>query len=584
MWGRKNKTVESKFWSGESISLKTLTSFFGQFMRILKDLFQDENPNEVCSKLTIPKVIVIGAESGGKSSLLENIIKCPIFPRNSNICTRQPIHLVLRNVTNPDDIIYKIVYQDVSYNITDKNQLMIKIQEIMSRLDNEDISSEEIHVEIHDLDLPNFEFYDLPGIRAYPAEMATKTKNLAEEYIKQPNTIILCVVPATTPRITSYLPIALIKNYNKEANTIIALTMADRVGPENIYELLIKRIINETDEFNQTEFAGCVAVINRSHVDSTTLEENDFHSNKWFTTNIINEIPEDLPKQSTELIHKNIGIGNLINNLDTLYNKFIKNNWIPQTIVELETNLERIDTQLLEDYYVDFEDINKYSLMIEILYKIYIQLKNYNVDFHYIHEHHLESNRENCVHDIPFSVILFAIKKNAYIEKLNICEIKTLPCKFQEKNEYELFTSMSDIDDDKYFNYNDIEYYIKNEINTNRFRTLIDAVEKFILDSYNSNINTYFEYDKPQYYEYYKKCILCRINPDNATNAYKGIFYDTIAVCKKEIMISDAFELDEFINLKEDQDYLNDKKKLVDELDYTDQAIQKIKNLRLQMN
>ena len=42
MWGRKNKIVESKFWSGESITIKSISSYFGKFIKILNDLSQDE--------------------------------------------------------------------------------------------------------------------------------------------------------------------------------------------------------------------------------------------------------------------------------------------------------------------------------------------------------------------------------------------------------------------------------------------------------------------------------------------------------------------------------------------------------------
>ncbi len=55
---------------------------------------------QILFKIYQSKVIVIGAESAGKSSLLENIIKYLIFPRNSNICMKQPIHFKLNTNTN----------------------------------------------------------------------------------------------------------------------------------------------------------------------------------------------------------------------------------------------------------------------------------------------------------------------------------------------------------------------------------------------------------------------------------------------------------------------------------------------------
>jgi len=145
----------------------------------------------------------------------------------------------------------------------------------MNKLKPDEISREIITITLCDLNLSNFEFIDLPEIRAYPEKMASSTIKLAEDYMLIPNTIILCVVPATTPRLTSYNPIALIKKHNMESNTIIALTMCDRVQGLNVYELIVKRIIFETDEIENNMFSGCVGVINRTHDDLISLENND---------------------------------------------------------------------------------------------------------------------------------------------------------------------------------------------------------------------------------------------------------------------------------------------------------------------
>ena len=51
----------------------------------------------------MPRIVVVGGESTGKSSLLENITKCAVFPRARDICTRMPIRLQLTNVTDAAD-------------------------------------------------------------------------------------------------------------------------------------------------------------------------------------------------------------------------------------------------------------------------------------------------------------------------------------------------------------------------------------------------------------------------------------------------------------------------------------------------
>ena len=94
-WGKVKKSVETTFWNGNSITKTTFNSLFGNFLNIIETLFHTQS-NIITDNLDIPKIIVIGAESSGKSCLLENIIKCPIFPRNQSICTKQPIHVKLK--------------------------------------------------------------------------------------------------------------------------------------------------------------------------------------------------------------------------------------------------------------------------------------------------------------------------------------------------------------------------------------------------------------------------------------------------------------------------------------------------------
>jgi hypothetical protein len=48
-----------------------------------------------------PKIVVIGDESSGKSTVLEQLMRMPLFPRKQEFCTRLPIHVRLRR-PDPD--------------------------------------------------------------------------------------------------------------------------------------------------------------------------------------------------------------------------------------------------------------------------------------------------------------------------------------------------------------------------------------------------------------------------------------------------------------------------------------------------
>src|SRR5947207_5306327 len=79
-----------KFFKGDNLMLKMQQSLFGKFLTILNDLkkFTDI---DVQSLIVLPKIIVVGGESAGKSSVLERSAGCPIFPRKIGICTKMPV-------------------------------------------------------------------------------------------------------------------------------------------------------------------------------------------------------------------------------------------------------------------------------------------------------------------------------------------------------------------------------------------------------------------------------------------------------------------------------------------------------------
>jgi GTPase SAR1 family protein len=235
MWNQKGNKVKSSFFDIFSLPKTSLKGIYGKFRSIIKDIFKNNSMNSY----EIPKVIVIGDESSGKSSLLENITGCPIFPRDTRYCTKIPIKLELKNSNKK---INKITYNGKSITVNrDKIQYEIKqLFDSIQEPNNDDI----ITVEIHDPNLIDFCFYDMPGIIAFPEHKAKRTLQLTEKYIKMDNTIIICVIPSTNTRLTSSQALALVKKNNKLNDTIIALSMVDRLQEHNIKIIKFIRFIS----------------------------------------------------------------------------------------------------------------------------------------------------------------------------------------------------------------------------------------------------------------------------------------------------------------------------------------------------
>jgi hypothetical protein len=590
MWGRKSVQIQNNFFTGISFSDKLNESFFGKFIRIIKNYINtDINiSNDIISQLQIPKVIVIGAESAGKSSLLENITKCPIFPRNSSICTKMPIHLKLNTNLNKN-IKCQLTYLG-TVHIINKNLLRNHIEDIMKTLPIDQISSDEIIIEINDELLPTFEFYDLPSIVAYPENLAKKTYELSEYYVRQNNMIIVCVIPATTPRITSYQPIGLIKKYNKESNTIIALTMSDRVQNENIVELLINRITKSTDEYDSEEFAGCVAVMNRSHKDSIQLSENDKLESDWFKYNILDCIPEDYPEEQTILLKKNITIYNLILNLDILYNNFIKSNWIPTTKNKLNHDLINIEVELfnlgdepalinknlLADFYNSYlRDIINHKIMSLCINTIHInddRSENFNIYY----------NR--LLNSLDHQILI-----NNVLEQMNEDEEEKEDEDEDKEDEFEDEEEKEDKEDEeakeliisKKF-YNNYE-----TLKIQRFEVLTKSYISSYIIEFNSKYHEHIECIKSNIMWTY--FIIISDSKHNSKLKLKISQSELSIVFKSMIneindQLNETFDIktfDEFINLTESQEFIIQRNKLNYQMQQTKLTVDQIETLNL---
>ena len=133
----------SPLFSGHNFPAQLQTSSFGLFSACLEDIA--EHLPAVSFKL--PCVIVVGGKSAGKSSLLEMITKCPIFPRHSDFCTKLPIKLRLRPAAT-------LAQKSVSIRVgSQQQQQELELSEIAARIDRlmtetDGISSQEVIVEM----------------------------------------------------------------------------------------------------------------------------------------------------------------------------------------------------------------------------------------------------------------------------------------------------------------------------------------------------------------------------------------------------------------------------------------------------
>ncbi|ARF10780.1 dynamin-like protein [Hokovirus HKV1] len=374
------KAKISQFFKGLNIIDILTKSAFGKAKEIIENLIEN-NPDEL-SKFKLPRIIAIGNESTGKSSLFEKILKCPIFPRNSIICTKAPIRLVLNSGQQKYVIRNTMPGSEKEIVLYDKQEIyknMMEINNSISPKHSDVITEHEIIIEFTEPNLPSLEFIDLPGLRAYPPDLATITTNLCKKYLSIQD-IILCVIPATVTRLTSCQPLALINELNLCQNTILALTMADRLvmseyaQEENINELLLNRILGTSDEMTYLKLKGCVAVINRTHNDTMNLEESDDMEIQCFEK-LLNNLPTEYLKDKNT-IEENITVKNLLTIINNFYVHHIQNNWKPIILEKINNDIKLINDKITElgpeiitkeviDSFIKDHAIKLYDIMVK---------------------------------------------------------------------------------------------------------------------------------------------------------------------------------------------------------------------------
>lgn len=240
-------------------------------------------------EVSVPGVVVAGAQSAGKSSVLEALGGMKL-PRGQNITTRVPLVLNVRAVpgTNPHALIggvedegtrSKIEIDDVSENI--------------ETLTNElaggggGVSDSPIYLTIIRPSGPTLTLIDLPGITFNAADGSSdihaKTVGLVKKYIKDENMVILAVMPAASD-FANAEAITLAKEFDPHGRrTLGVVTKTDDIQPGCNMKAKLRM------EPRQMRLnLGFIAVVNRTPIEvekDTPAEQVRDREMTFFTTN-----------------------------------------------------------------------------------------------------------------------------------------------------------------------------------------------------------------------------------------------------------------------------------------------------------
>ena len=173
---------------------------------------------------------MVGSQSSGKSSVLENIVGRDFLPRGSGIVTRRPLILQLINVPSeredkPESDEVHVPHTPASVagqgewaefhhlpgqKFRDFQQVKREIENETARIagSNKGINRQPINLKIYSPHVLSLTLVDLPGLTKVPigdqpSDIEKQTRNLISEYIAKPNSIILAVSPANVDIVNS---------------------------------------------------------------------------------------------------------------------------------------------------------------------------------------------------------------------------------------------------------------------------------------------------------------------------------------------------------------------------------------------
>ncbi|XP_038589207.1 dynamin-1a isoform X8 [Micropterus salmoides] len=215
------------------------------------------------ANLDLPQIAVVGGQSAGKSSVLENFVGKDFLPRGSGIVTRRPLVLQLMNCPTE----HAEFLHCKGKKFTDFDEVRQEIEAETDRITgaNKGISPVPINLRVYSPNVLNLTLVDLPGMTKVPvgdqpADIEAQIREMLMQFVTKDNCLMLAVSPA-----------------NSDLANSDALKIAKEVDPQGMRTIGVITKLDLMDEGTDAKDIlenkllplrrGYIGVVNRSQKD-----------------------------------------------------------------------------------------------------------------------------------------------------------------------------------------------------------------------------------------------------------------------------------------------------------------------------